>query len=290
MECTKDANVKPMVVELQCFYDDDNQFVVKEIAVIDVLLKHYFVAHLKPPHWNLTSRKAIRTARWLTEHKHGLKWDDGKIPYSIEIIKMLCLAYVKNDSADHSRVIIYTKGLEKKRFLHTLLNGIVRDVIDINSLDGCGRAYPNSYCTPHSNVVCPISEHKDNASYSCSLKTALKNSEWLLEHKDYKGRSFPCTFTLRIRGAESFRIRSFGLFYEEQLEKIYFPTYTALARLGFYYDAYGDKVVRCFKCGLTLDAITVEAGEKHALMHCKPQCLYNNSIPVAACVKEKSVS
>jgi hypothetical protein len=295
MEATKDDLVRPMVVEIQCFYDNNNEFVVKELAVVDVLLKHYFVAHFKPPLWNLISSKAIRSAKWLTKHLHGLKWEDGILPYSNELIRLMCLAYVANDPAEQIRVLIYTKGLEKKRFLHTLLNGIVQDVIDLNSLDGSGRAYPNSYCTPHSNAVCPISEHKDNSLYSCSLKTALKNSEWLLEHKEYLKNSkwllerkklhsynLSTPLTVRFHVAEKSRLKSFGIFYEEQLDKIYIPTYTALARLGFYYDAYADKVVRCFKCGLNLDDITVEAGEKHALMDCKPQYLYNNSIPVAA--------
>ena len=71
-------------MDLQGFQVPINEFVVKEIAVVDVK-SDYYVTHLfEPPFdWNLLSAKYKCTNKWLTRNFRNLKWENGYFPFKI---------------------------------------------------------------------------------------------------------------------------------------------------------------------------------------------------------------
>lgn len=104
--CTNAGHLSTAVVEFQAFKDNNNGFIVKELAVVS----DSFCCQLifRPPYDIYTlNEKMRRTARWLTRHHHRIRWDDGKIPYDEGIIRNLCSPFN----------LIYSKGLEKVTFL-----------------------------------------------------------------------------------------------------------------------------------------------------------------------------
>lgn len=130
------------VVEFQAFYDNNNQYIVKELAIVSEYLQTQLI--FKPPNYTLDS-KAQRTARWLSRHYHGIKWDEGGVTYSEELIKGLCKAYET----------VYTKGLEKVKFLQRFHP----DVIELD--------YPSDECA---SVSCVLKQH--SGRFKCALMSA----------------------------------------------------------------------------------------------------------------------
>lgn len=112
------------VVEFQGFKDNNNRFIVKELAITG----DSFQCHLlfKPPYnFEKLNSKMRRTARWLTRHYHCIRWEDGTLPYDENLIRTLCMPFN----------IIYTKGNEKADFLQ-MFHSNVRDV-SVISIEKC---------------------------------------------------------------------------------------------------------------------------------------------------------
>jgi len=71
----------PTFVDLQGFLVD-KIFVVKEFAALREghVLSHYIFASPYP--WDLLTKSERSCASWLIANHHGLRWEDGIIPYS----------------------------------------------------------------------------------------------------------------------------------------------------------------------------------------------------------------
>lgn len=94
------------VIEFQGFKDNNNDFIIKELAIVGDSIQCQFI--FKAPYsFNQLNYKMRRTARWLTRHYHYIHWDDGIITYNNKIIRTLCKQFD----------IIYTSGNEKTTFL-----------------------------------------------------------------------------------------------------------------------------------------------------------------------------
>jgi hypothetical protein len=94
------------VVEFHGFKDNDNRFVVKELAIVG----KYLTTHLMfsaPYSSYFLNAKMYKTARWLTNNFHFLNWDDEGVPYDEGLIRVLCSQFS----------VLYTKGYEKVQFL-----------------------------------------------------------------------------------------------------------------------------------------------------------------------------
>ncbi|XP_071570755.1 uncharacterized protein [Temnothorax nylanderi] len=76
----------PTFVDLQGFVVG-MKFVVKEAAVLrnGTVLAHYIFTCPMP--WNLFTKSDKSCASWLIRNHHGLRWEDGNVPYS-KIIKL----------------------------------------------------------------------------------------------------------------------------------------------------------------------------------------------------------
>lgn len=101
------------IVEFHGFKDNDNRFVVKELAIVS----EHFQAHLvfsAPYSESCLSEKMRKTADWLTNHFHFIRWDETGVPFDEELIRVLCSQFS----------ILYTKGEEKLRFLRQFHNNV----------------------------------------------------------------------------------------------------------------------------------------------------------------------
>ena len=111
------------VVEFHGFKDNNNKFILKEFCIVGRSYRTQIV--FRPPYsFNFLNSKMKRTARWLTRHFHHIKWDDGEIEYSEELIRSLCKPFE----------VIHTKGLEKAQFLREFHHN-VKEINIENSSD-----------------------------------------------------------------------------------------------------------------------------------------------------------
>ena len=97
------------IVDLQGFQQPINEFVVKEIAIMDTK-SDYHVTHLfEPPcTWQSLPPKYKCTNNWLTRNLHNLNWNDGYFPY--DSLKVALKSMLRHASC------VYVKGKEKNCF------------------------------------------------------------------------------------------------------------------------------------------------------------------------------
>lgn len=144
------------VVEFQAFCDNNNRFVLKELAIVSDAYRTQIV--FAPPYdRSRLNGKAQRTARWLTRNYHKIKWDEGRVPYSDHLMRSLLKPFTT----------VRTKGLEKVRFLQKFHFHVcdVTDTLDYNNInndddDSCGS-------------TCLLDIHKKDRDCACALRSAL---------------------------------------------------------------------------------------------------------------------
>jgi len=131
----------PIFADLQGFLIRKD-FAVKEFAALKEghVLSHYI---FEPPYpWDILSRPERHQAIWLTVKHHGLRWDDGMVPY--KMAKSLITKAVMGTTTTSDNIIVYVKGHEKREWLQDLLHDETRRVYvenieahykDIESLD-----------------------------------------------------------------------------------------------------------------------------------------------------------
>ena len=104
----------PIFVDLQGFAFS-NKFTVKEVAVLrdGTTLSHYVFREPMP--WSYLMKSEKTQACWLRLHHHGLRWEDGHIPYSQ--MRSLITTAIGTEPP-----LIYVKGLEKKKWLREIVD------------------------------------------------------------------------------------------------------------------------------------------------------------------------
>ncbi|KYN14519.1 hypothetical protein ALC57_13273 [Trachymyrmex cornetzi] len=118
----------PTFVDLQGFIVN-KKFIVKEVAVLKqgTVLTHYIFTSSMP--WKFLTRSDRSCASWLSAYHHGLRWEDGMIPYS-EAKSLITAAVFEDDDA-----IVYVKGREKRTWLWNLLLDDERERMRIETLN-----------------------------------------------------------------------------------------------------------------------------------------------------------
>lgn len=161
----------PVVLDIQCFKDNNNEYIVKEVCVLDITTNTILLHHIvKPPcDRDFLSAAKQRETYWLTKHCHGLEWDQGDIKYYTLIDKLrVCL---------HNRSIIYVKGLQKKRYvlkyLVTNTNSTV-NVIDVFEI-GC-QSLNTVFNTTDNQIRCI--KHK-TVRHKCALSNCTLLKAWI---------------------------------------------------------------------------------------------------------------
>lgn len=202
------------VVEFHAFRGNNNEFIVKELVLVNVNAGFYTQLFFKPPYerTNLDEQRE-KQAEWLENHYHCIKWEYGDLKYSLDTIKSLCSYFT----------IIYTKGLEKCRFLQQFHDNV--------------RLIPDNapkLTVYDTKVYCPV--HPISKTARCALQTALFYADWLREQSNYI--------------YESHRLHSFD--YCANKENLPPQKIKEMVKNGFYYNFVKDKIV-CVWCNESYD-------------------------------------
>jgi len=158
-----------VVLDIQCFKDNDNGFIIKEISavVVDtgVLLFHHIVC---PPYdRRLLSADKLRENNWLTKHFHGLEWHQGDISY-VDLLQKLKITLALTS-------LVFVKGKEKADFIATILPQHFI-VIDLESLHCQSLSTLNTLFLQDTMKCC---NHKAS-DHKCALTNSLNLRKWYL--------------------------------------------------------------------------------------------------------------
>lgn len=152
-----------IIVDVQGFKTDNNEFILKEIAIY--WNNHVQTFHIKPPcaFYDLTKTERKQVC-WI-ERNRGILWNEGYIPYTNHKCILQKILQGK---------IIYVKGIEKRLWLMQMLEGST--IYNIEDKD-C----PNllSLHEKYSTEVYSCIYH----TQICALKNVLCLRKWCLENK-----------------------------------------------------------------------------------------------------------
>lgn len=113
---------KKCVVEFQAFRNNQDKFIIKELAFFDITTNvvNYFLFKPPFPFKNL-NRKSFRTNVWLMKHLHHITWDEGFTQYKEldNIMHHYCQQYDE----------IYTTGDEKSKWIRMYSTSNVTNII-----------------------------------------------------------------------------------------------------------------------------------------------------------------
>ena len=162
----------PVVLDLQGFKDNDNQFILKEVCVVEVNTSQLLLHHIACPPYDRDqlNQERLRESFWATKHCHGLQWSEGDMPYHVLIDQLMyCL---------HNRDIVYVMGPEKKEFVQRNLRLTSSTVMNIVDLAEVGCASIASLKTLMSATSFRCNRHLTPQS-RCSLQNAFNLCRWV---------------------------------------------------------------------------------------------------------------
>lgn len=163
------------IVDLQGFKAPQNEFILKEISIIqaDEKKSEPITLFFKSPYvWNTLPPQCKTTNKWLERNFHGISWDYGGIPYDAAKIIISCIL-------QRARAI-YVKGHEKASWLLNFLE-IPREIIDMDTL-GC----PPVRKLPKVRLNCSHHHHNRpdrNLEYSCANENVKSLRIWLYVYR-----------------------------------------------------------------------------------------------------------
>ncbi|KYN15205.1 hypothetical protein ALC57_12580 [Trachymyrmex cornetzi] len=161
--------VIPTFVDLQGFIVN-KKFIVKEVAVLrgGTILTHYIFSHPMP--WHFLTRFDKSCASWLSTYHHGLRWDDGMVPYSM-VRRLITEAVLEEDEA-----VVYVKGHEKRGWLADMLD---TDDIIVETLDAHYKDVESLRNLNDCNTI-RCGKHAKN----CALQNVFKIFNWWSRHQE----------------------------------------------------------------------------------------------------------
>lgn len=150
-------NSNTIIVDLQGFKDDNNKFIVKEVAIATKYQTQTFL--VKPPYsyYYLTDTEKKRV-QWLQRNR-GIYWSEGYIDF--KEFQRIIVAYLEHKT-------IFTKGFEKIQWIKELCPNC--EVLDLSEKL---REKGYSNFTPIYEKCC-----SESVSYNCVFHKkycALKN-------------------------------------------------------------------------------------------------------------------
>lgn len=151
-----------LFVDVQGFKNDQNQFIIKELALCTTEITQVYL--IKPPYpfSKLTSDEKKRV-RWI-ERNRGITWSEGNIDY--REFKRIIIPILQNKT-------IIMKGLEKQKWIKDLCENCY--LIDIED-----RGSPSfsvlckTFCELKNTFNCV--NHKEE----CALKSVMCIKKWYL--------------------------------------------------------------------------------------------------------------
>lgn len=158
------------IIDVQGFsYGNGNNFICKEIAILNVMTGATIHKMLEMPHhFNMFSKEVKNHMGWLLRNLHGLQWSSSQSDYlKYEKLSEFIKDEVKNE-------IVMVKGLLKKEWLNKTINNVIVNLED----EGCPNltklksVFKSNHCNQHlyNNLNCAL----ENVTFLWYWYTVLK--------------------------------------------------------------------------------------------------------------------
>lgn len=160
------------IIDLQGFKGPINEFILKEISIIQADDKNAepLTLFFGPPYaWDTLPIKYKMMNKWLKRNFHGLSWEYGSIPY--DAAKVMIQTILRQAR------VIYVKGCEKSYWLKSFLD-FSTEIIDLETLD-C----PSLRKLPKFRLGCVHHHHQRNSKFNCANENVKSLRSWLYVYR-----------------------------------------------------------------------------------------------------------
>lgn len=164
----EDMDTKSCVIEFQAFRDNNDKYIIKELAILDLLTFVVYPFMFEAPFsFSKLNAKSKTTNKWITKHFHRIQWYEGFISYTNlhSIMFQFCKQYPH----------IYTRGLEKKNWIQRYTHGKVYDI------------KVNKDFKHNIDNICTFAKDSKHAQSQCSLRNAYILAAYLEETQKFGG-------------------------------------------------------------------------------------------------------
>lgn len=167
---TKHYDNKQCIVEFQAFRGNRDEFIIKELVILDLFTNIPYSFVFKPPFaFENCNMKSRRTNQWLSNHYHYINWCEGDVDFNElpNIMKRFCNKFQT----------IFTTGSEKVTWITKFTSSKVIDLTfpkDLNFI----RVLP----------VCLNIADSNHKSSNCSLAKVFRLSLQMYQYsiQEYK--------------------------------------------------------------------------------------------------------
>ena len=152
------------IVHFSAFdFDEENNFIVKELAIVNPDFNSFQSWIFKPPFPISQISQSLRYANdYLSQHVFGLEWIDGEVEY-VELKNILTKYTSHSDT-------IFTHGKARQVFLESLLQRTVINLEELKCPKYSSLAFPSKSCAHRLHQF---------ASFRCALKEASVYAQFL---------------------------------------------------------------------------------------------------------------
>lgn len=148
------------IIEFQAFRGNNDEYIVKELVILDLLTYVIYPFLFKPPFsFNKLNSKSKRTNKWIIKNFHHIGWREGHTDYKDleNIMYHYCSRFTK----------IYTRGLEKRNWIQLFTT---KDVVEVkldNTVDF------------EINNICILTKSEKHALSQCAIKNVYRLAAFL---------------------------------------------------------------------------------------------------------------
>lgn len=138
-----------LFVDFQGFKDANNTFVIKEFAISTIdgaVVQHWIVR--SPCPFSMLDTKTKTQCNWVTNHYHGIKWQDGDI--TIQHLHRQVQPMMQDS-------VVYVKGQEKSEYIREFFRPSL--VVDLEHYPSLKKLFtPPVCCFFHNktNKICAL--------------------------------------------------------------------------------------------------------------------------------------
>lgn len=169
-----------VIIDFQCFRDDRNDFIVKELAAVELFdgdnldthrpIKTIFWTTVQPP-FDLEELNEGRFEqfRYVRDQYHGLSWEEGTMSADDAFNLLLAAIYgteEKGRDKKKKEVVVYVKGLEKVKY-------ITDRVLHDCRVEEYGGPSLKKMQSPKNMPLCPA-HSRISRNFMCSLDNCYK--------------------------------------------------------------------------------------------------------------------
>lgn len=167
-DTVEEIKEKSCVIEFQSFRGNINEYIIKELVILDLVKYVVYSFLFKPPFSFKKLKTKIKiTNKWMINHFHHIRWTEGFVSYQDvdSIMYHFCTHFNQ----------IYTVGLEKRNWIQLYTTNQVYDV----KVDPSFQIYYDN--------ICIHAKNKQHAKSNCALRNAYRLAAFVQQNGDCSG-------------------------------------------------------------------------------------------------------